>query len=53
VFDVTSQSSVASLDHWYAMLKENCAPTTKIYIVANKMDLPVAVELETAERFAK
>jgi small GTP-binding protein len=52
VIDVTNQNSVASLDHWYSMLKENCPPTTKVYVVANKMDLPVECELEAAERFA-
>jgi GTPase SAR1 family protein len=53
VIDVTNQNAIPSLDHWYGMLKENCSSTTKVYIVANKMDLPITIELELVERFAK
>ena len=40
VVDITSQTSMSSLDMWYDIVKQNCSlKTCHIYIVANKIDL--------------
>lgn len=40
VVDITSQSSISSLDMWYDIVKQNCGlKSCRIYIVANKFDL--------------
>lgn len=45
VVDVTSQSSINSLDMWLNIVKQNCSlKTCKVYTVANKIDLIDDVE---------
>jgi small GTP-binding protein len=53
VIDVTNLQSCNSLESWYEFLEENCPETTKIYIVANKMDLPQKIDLAKVEKFAQ
>jgi small GTP-binding protein len=53
VVDVTNQSSFDSIEEWFRLLKENCPPTARFYVVANKMDLPIEIDLGKLERFAK
>ncbi|EAX95624.1 small GTP-binding protein, putative [Trichomonas vaginalis G3] len=40
VTDLTNHDSLVQGEEWYNMVRENCPETCKIYLVANKCDLP-------------
>jgi small GTP-binding protein len=52
VVDVSNRQSYDSLEPWYRMLKEKCPYSTKIYIVANKIDLEPRIPLDDLEKWA-
>jgi small GTP-binding protein len=52
VVDVSNPVSYESIDTWYHILKENCPPTVRIYVVANKIDLPVQIPMDELEKWA-
>jgi GTPase SAR1 family protein len=52
VCDVTSQSSYVSLITWYANLRNSCVQRIKVYVVANKIDLAIAIPIEKLENWA-
>jgi small GTP-binding protein len=51
VVDVSSESSYISVGNWYKMLKDTCPPDVRIYVVANKIDLPVKIPLDELEEW--
>jgi small GTP-binding protein len=53
VVDVSSETSYESVKLWYTMLKENCLPDVRIYVVANKIDLPVNIPLDQLEEWTE
>jgi GTPase SAR1 family protein len=52
VVDVSAMTSYESVDTWYAMLKQQCPETARIYVVANKIDLPVKIPMAELEEWA-
>jgi small GTP-binding protein len=52
VCDVASQSSYESIGTWYANLRNSCIQQIKVYVVANKIDLTIAIPIEKLESWA-
>jgi small GTP-binding protein len=52
VCDVSSVTSYESVGMWYTKVKDSCPPNVKIYIVANKIDLPIEIPIERLEEWA-
>jgi small GTP-binding protein len=52
VCDVSSVSSYESVGTWHTMVKESCPRNVKIYIIANKIDLPIVIPITLLEEWA-
>jgi small GTP-binding protein len=52
VVDVSRQSTYDSVGAWHTMLQEQCPPDVRIYVVANKIDLPVRIPIGDLEEWA-
>jgi GTPase SAR1 family protein len=50
VVDVTNQASFEKLDVWLDIVQANCARDCRIYIVANKIDLDIAIPIQELEK---
>jgi small GTP-binding protein len=51
VVDVTQPSSFETINVWVEIVKSNCTADCRIYIVANKMDLPPVIQVSDLERW--
>jgi small GTP-binding protein len=49
VIDVTQPSSFETINVWVEIVKSNCAPDCKIYVAANKFDLPPTIQIAELE----
>jgi small GTP-binding protein len=52
VVDVSHPDSYDGIELWYKLLKDECPNDTKIYIVANKIDLHVQIPIDKLEEWA-
>ncbi|OHS93850.1 Ras-related protein Rab-5B [Tritrichomonas foetus] len=52
VVDIQNMASFETKDTWINILKSNCLPSCKIYIVANKIDLEPTIPLDELGRWA-
>jgi small GTP-binding protein len=52
VVDVTNQTSFEKLEMWLRIVRANCAPNCRIYIVANKIDLDITIPIHELEKQA-
>jgi small GTP-binding protein len=52
VLDVANRMSYDSLEPWYRLLKEKCPYSTRIYVVANKIDLEPRIPIYDLEKWA-
>jgi small GTP-binding protein len=53
VLDVTNQQSYDHTEMWLSIIQANCPPSCRIYFVANKMDLEVAIPLSDFEAWCE
>ncbi|EAX90953.1 small GTP-binding protein, putative [Trichomonas vaginalis G3] len=53
VTDLTNHDSLVQGENWYKMVKDNCPISCKVYIVANKVDLPPGYSQNEFEEWAK
>jgi small GTP-binding protein len=51
VIDITSYVSFEHLDMWVSTVKTGCPPDCRMYIVANKIDLPPIVPMSDLEKW--
>jgi small GTP-binding protein len=52
VVDVSLYSSYESIDEWYELLKETCPSTVTVYVIANKIDLPLQIPVNKLQDWA-
>ena len=53
VVDVTNKVSFEKVENWLSILKSNCSPNCRVYIVANKCDLEITAPIAELEKWAK
>jgi small GTP-binding protein len=52
VVDVSNAQSYDNIQMWLSIVQANCARDCQVYVVANKIDLPIAIPIEKLEEWA-